>query len=325
MPVVCQENSPAAQSGAQKIAMPDTKKMSAWLSGKRRGGATSKRRGAAATASLGLCVVMLGLCGVVMNAAQTAATTSPHAKMSQAATPSSQNLERQVVRLRVRPKIGGETKGLARKRFYLIKGGLEENRNFVEASKQQRTLWRECYYRSVGASEAFIRWLKENDCESVYCREADAKDVEGETAVPEFRAAYASGRREFGSRELALKWLTVNLRAEIRNGFYRCQQTALDALIKQAEDASKARVVSVMTDRKGTAYFTDLEPGTYLVSNLVAAEIGSDGILWNCELKIKTGAHGAETPFLISNQQDKNVKCIGVQQPLPACEKTAEK
>ncbi|HEX8474363.1 MAG TPA: hypothetical protein VF666_10050 [Pyrinomonadaceae bacterium] len=282
--------------------------------------AATKRRGVAASASLGFCGVLLCLCVAVMNAAPTAAT-SPHVAMSPSGTTSSQNLERQVVRLRVRPKIGGETKGLARKRFYLIKGGLEANRNFVEALKQTHMLSRECYYRNVGASEAFIRWLKENDCESVYCREAEAKDVEGEKAVPEFRAAFANGRREFGSRELALKWLTVNLREEIRNGFYRRQQATLDALIKQAEDASKATVVSVMTDRKGTAYFTDLEPGTYLVSNLVPAEIGSKGILWTCELKIKTGAHGTETPFLISNQQDKNVKCIGLEQPLPACEK----
>src|SRR3979490_2934704 len=78
---------------------------------------------------------------------------------------------RGVLRLKVKYKSGEATKELPRKRFFLVKGNLEENRGLIEKIKQPVTLSRECYYRSKGASEALIKWLNENDCESVYCRE----------------------------------------------------------------------------------------------------------------------------------------------------------
>jgi hypothetical protein len=224
-----------------------------------------------------------------------------------------------VIRLRVRPKFEGKEKGLSRKRFFLIKGSLEENQSLIEKLVQTPLLQRECYYRSIGASEALIRWLKENDCESVYCREIERQDTEGSQAVPEFKTALAQGAKELGNTELARKWITVNLREEIRSGFYKRQQEALSKLIKQAEGASGAKVTSVMTDRNGTAYFTDLAPGTYLISNLIPTETGNNSILWNCEIKVKAGEPGAERPFLISNQKGGNVKCVGIEKPLPPC------
>ena len=73
---------------------------------------------------------------------------------------------------------------------------------------------------AVGASEGLINWLKQSDCESVYCREVEPKDVEGAAVVPEFQHyVIAAGEKEFGSRELARKWLTVNLSDELRSGF----------------------------------------------------------------------------------------------------------
>jgi hypothetical protein len=227
---------------------------------------------------------------------------------------------RGVVRLRVRPKVEGKEKGFGRKRFFLITGSLEENRALVETITMAPVLSRECYYRQVGASASFIRWLKENDCESVYCRELEPADTEGATAVPEFQAALAQGRKEFGSVELARKWITVNLREELRSGFYKKQQEALRALLKQAEESSKSRPVSVMTDRNGTAYFTDLAPGTYVISNIIAAEMGATSLLWNCEIKVKAGELGTERPFLLSNQKGGNVKCVSIEKPLPSCD-----
>ena len=224
-----------------------------------------------------------------------------------------------VVRLRVRLKIDGKEKGLARKRFFLIKGGLEENLSLIEKLVQTPLLQRECYYRSIGASDALIRWLKENDCESVYCREIEQQDTEGSLAVPEFQTAVAQGKKEFGNMELARKWITVNLREEIRSGFYKRQQEALNRLLKQAESASRAKVMSAMTDRNGTAYFTDLAPGTYVVSNIIPTETANNSILWNCEIKVKAVELGAERPFLISNQKGGNVKCVGIEKPLLPC------
>lgn len=228
---------------------------------------------------------------------------------------------RGVVRLRVRPKVDGEMKGLARKRFFLVKGSLEETRALVEKINQTPFVSRDCYYKQIGASDALIRWLAESDCESVYCREVEQKFVEGEEAVPEFRAAAQKGEKEYGSRELARRWLATNLGEAVRDGYYKQQQAAIAALIKEAEATTKQSVPSVMTDRNGTAYFTDLEPGTYIITNLIPAEIKGNRALWNCEVKVKAGDLATEKPFLISNQKEKNVKCVAVEQPLPVCEK----
>jgi hypothetical protein len=229
---------------------------------------------------------------------------------------------RGVIRLRVRVKIGEATKGLSRKRFFLIRGSLEQNKGLIAAIEQRPVTSRDCYYRSIGASDALIKWLKESDCESVYCREIEQEDIEGAAAVPEFQRAWAAGEREFSSRELARKWLTVNLPEKLRNGFYERQQVGLRGLLKQAEELSGAKALSVMTDTRGTAYLTELPPGIYLISNLLPTESENTSIIWNCEIQVKPGDLANEKPFLISNVQEKNVKCVGREKPLPVCDPT---
>lgn len=225
-----------------------------------------------------------------------------------------------VLRLRVRVKIGDATKGLSRKRFFLVKGSLDQNKSVVDEIMRRPFNSRDCYYRGAGASEQLINWLGDNDCESVYCRELQLNDVEGSSAVPEFQTALTAGEKEFGSRELARKWLTTNLPEKLRDGFYRDQQAAIEATSKQAETLSGAKVLSVMTDRNGTAYFTDLEPGVYTLSNILPTEIAASSVLWNCEIKVKQDDRAFEKPFLISNRPDKNVKCVAVETPLPVCD-----
>ena len=235
-------------------------------------------------------------------------------------TGSTQESKTGVLRLRVRVKVGESTRGLARKRFFLLPGTLEQNRSLVDAIEKRPVLTRDCYYSRLGASAALINWLKESDCESLYCREIAMEDVEGPTSVPEFVRALAEGEKEFGSRETARKWLTTNIPENLRGGFYKNRQSELQALINQAE-TSGAKVLSVMTDRNGTAYFTDLTPGTYVVSSLLPVEIQSNSVVWNCEVQVKTGDLATEKPYLISNTKDRNVKCVGLERPLPVCEK----
>jgi hypothetical protein len=74
-----------------------------------------------------------------------------------------------------------------------------------------------------------------------------------------------------------------------------------------------------MTDRNGTAYFTDLEPGTYVLTSFLPVEVGQMVDSWNCEVQIKAGDIATEKPYLLSNRKDKNVKCVAVEKPLPAC------
>ena len=231
---------------------------------------------------------------------------------------------RGVIRLKVKYKTGDVTKELPRKRFFLIKGSLADNKPLIEKIKQSAVMSRECYYRSHGASQALINWLRENDCESIYCREIEEKYLTGSDAVPEFQAAYNQGLREFKTPELGRRWLAVNLPSEVSDGFYKRKQEIIDTLVKQSEDATKARVMSVMTDRKGTAYLTDIEPGTYTVTNLIGSETAKTSILWACEKEVKAVdlALAMRRPFTLSNENDPKVKCEIVERPLPVCAKT---
>jgi hypothetical protein len=230
---------------------------------------------------------------------------------------------RGVLRLKVKYKSGEATKELPRKRFFLIKGSLEENKSLIEKLIQTAPLSRDCYYRSKGASEALIKWLNENDCESVYCRQIEEKYLTGSGTVPEFKAAYDQGLREFKTPELARLWLTVNLPADIRDSFYNQKQELINTLLKQAEEITRTKVLSVMTDRKGTAYLTDIEPGTYIISNIVGSETANTSILWACEKEIKAVdlAIAMRRPLTLSNEKDPKVKCEIVERPLPVCQK----
>lgn len=227
-----------------------------------------------------------------------------------------------VVRLRARVKLNDSAplKGLPRKRFFLVHGSLEQNRALVDAIERQPLVTRDCYYTKNGASPALIQWLKEADCESVYCRDVEQDFVSGPKAVPEFAAAFAASEKEFGNAATARKWLTTNLPANLRDGFYRDRKAVIDALLKQAQTTSGAPVQSVMTDRNGTAFFTDLAPGTYVLTNLVPTELGQSLATWNCEVQIKNDDLAAEKLYLISNRKDRLVKCVAVEKPVPACQ-----
>jgi hypothetical protein len=221
-----------------------------------------------------------------------------------------------VLRLRVRVKAddAAPLRGLARKRFFLIPGTLEQNRALIEAIEHQPLTSRDCYYQKLGASMALINWLKSGDCESVYCRGVEKNFVTGPKAVPEFASAFAASQKEYGNEETALRWLTTNVPPDMRDGFYRDRQRVLQSLLKQVSS-----VHSVMTDRNGTAYFTDLGPGTYVLSNLIPTELGQTLVTWNCEVQVKPGDLATEKPYLVSNRKDKNVKCVGIEKPMPVC------
>jgi hypothetical protein len=221
-----------------------------------------------------------------------------------------------VLRLRVRVKADDTAplRGLARKRFFLIPGTLEQNRPLITAIEQQPLTTRDCYYKQHGASAELIRWLKDGDCESVYCRTIENEFVTGPKAVPEFASAFAANHTEFGNDLIALQWLPNYLNPDLRDGYYKDRQRTIGTLLKQGQV-----IQSVMTDRNGTAYFTDLGPGTYVLTNLIPTELGQTLVTWNCEVQVKAGDLATEKPYLVSNRKDKNVKCVGVEKPRPIC------
>ncbi len=221
-----------------------------------------------------------------------------------------------LVKLQVRPYADKPREGLARKRLYLIRGSLSQNRALLESLAAKSLPTRDCFYVNAGASRQFIAWLKENDCESVYCIDIDDKYLEGEMAVPEFREAFAAGLKEYGSADVAKKWLTVNLPDMLRNGFYLTKQKELQALLSLSENASAAKVLSVMTDRKGTAYFAGVPAGDYVISSLAPIELETTSMLFNCELTVRSDDLGAEKPMRIQKQ---NKKCVLIEKPLPDC------
>ena len=221
-----------------------------------------------------------------------------------------------VLRLRVRVKAddAAPLKGLARKRFFLIPGTLEKNRALVTTIEQQPLTTRDCYYKQHHASAQLINWLQEGDCESVYCRSIENEFVTGPKAVPEFANAFAANHTEFGNDVIALQWLTNYLSPDLRDGFYKDRQRLLQTLLNQT-----GMIQSVMTDQKGSAYFTDLGPGTYVISNVIPTELAQTLVTWNCEVQIKPEDLATEKPYLISNRKDKTVKCVGIEKPKPIC------
>ena len=230
---------------------------------------------------------------------------------------------RGVIRLKVRYKSAAGAKDLPRKRFFLIKGSLEQNQSLIQQIKQTNLVSRECYYRMHGASEPLIKWLNENDCESVYCREIEDKYLNGTEAVPEFKTAYDQALQELKAPQDARRWLPAYLPVELRDGYYKAKQQTIEGLVKQAENASGKPTMSIMTDRKGTAYLTDIDPGIYTISNLVASETEKTSILWVCEREVKsTDLYIAmKRPFTLSNEKDPKVKCEVIERPLPVCNK----
>jgi hypothetical protein len=176
---------------------------------------------------------------------------------------------------------------LARKRFYLSSCPFNADR--LQAASPAPT--RRSYYAKLQASPQLIKWLEENNCDTVYCRELKSEEVTcraGEAAcVPEFARAYDEALKNLkGNAELARKWVTnyAPLSApELRVGFYKEKQKWLDAAIREAERAASlptGTIRTAMTDRRGVAYFYDLCPGTYYISNLAPVEVDGQSLVW---------------------------------------------
>src|SRR5205823_8377024 len=136
-------------------------------------------------------------------------------------------------------------------------------------------------------------------------------------------AAYNQALKDLKTPEVARRWLPNYLPVELRDGYSSTKTQTIEALVKQAETSTGKPVMSIMTDRKGTAYLTDIDPGVYTISNLIGSETDKSTILWICEREVKaTDLYIAmKRPFTLSTEKDPKVKCEVIERPLPVCNK----
>jgi hypothetical protein len=176
---------------------------------------------------------------------------------------------------------------VARRPFYLSPCPF----NLEKLPSQPAAPSRKSYYTRIKASPQLINWLEANNCDSIYCRELRREEVackSGEqTCVPEFVQAYNEALSKLkGDQELARKWVTNYAplsQPELRMGFQQEKVKWLDAMVAAVEKASGLPIGTIrttVTDRQGIAYFYDLCPGVYYISNLAPAEVGGERILW---------------------------------------------
>lgn len=224
---------------------------------------------------LAVCLVWLGLCCAGMRAQQSARPVSGACTVNTAqgvkaeGTPAPGTLSG--LKLTV---TGRDGRPLQRKRFFLLERNIEEAGGAAWADVPRREqFW-------TGASPQLRDWLRRHDCDTLYCPEYAAEFESAVASVPEFKRAYEEGLRKYRSRQLALRWLTVNFPLkEARTQFYERKR----AWLERAAQAG-GKVASVMTDEKGVAYFTGLRLADYYLTNLMPLEDGD--VLWNCKVTV---------------------------------------
>lgn len=190
-----------------------------------------------------------------------------------------------------RVKIENKQEKVARKRFYILPGGLKENRALLDRIKAAEITSRDCFYAKAQASPQLVCWLQAENCESPYCRRIEQTDVE---KVPEFKVAYQKGLTQFARKpDLARLWLTTNLSPIFVRGYYSEQQTLLKRILGDAKP-----VQSTMTDSTTVkAIFVDLpmagaKTGKFTISNVLPVEIGGKSYVWSCEADVSTEKRG---------------------------------
>lgn len=267
--------------------------------------------------ALALCLL---LCAFALNAQAQTPTPSPTptptptpSSATCAAFPTCPNVAPQVIQLKT---LDTKEAPIARQRFYLSSCPF----NLAKMPNLGRAPSRRSYYTSVKASPQLIKWLETNNCDTVYCRDLTPSEVTCKTTdancVPEFTEAYAAALGKLnGNADLARRWVTNYGKlssAELRVGFHDAKMKWLDAAVAAIEKASNlppGTIRPAVTDRQGIAYFYDLCPGTYYVSNIAPTEIEGGPFVWETgAIKVEKADKSGRTPVTLATAQKKGKK-----------------
>lgn len=179
--------------------------------------------------------------------------------------------------------------------------------------------------------DEFIReWLKKYRCETVYCQPITLEDVGRirlfQDAYKKSSDLFKNARAPQNSPEMALKWLPNFLPREIRTGYFDMKADWVKRALAMMEAGSvggeRNTIRTVMTDRKGEVYVTDIKPGmAYYISNLIPIEDANDCFLWNYKKDIRAGP-GVEVGVLLGpNTKEKEIKGANATALTFACAK----
>jgi hypothetical protein len=218
-----------------------------------------------------------------------------------------------------RVKVGSKVEKIKRKRFFLFRGGLDANKALVDRMKAADVISRDCFYCQMKASPEYIAWLKAEDCESPFCREVTAEDAK---TVPEFAAAYKKGLTQYRNKtDIAQRWITTNLAAPLRDGYYLQRKAAGDKILQGTKPLQSSMTDSVSV----RAMFIDIPltlsgkaTETFLVSNVMPIEIGGKGYVWACEVEIGSSKK-VLLPLQVPEPNKTVKKCEVIVRDLPVC------
>ena len=239
----------------------------------------------------------------------TTTTAPPQSSAPCTPPPACPALAPHVFQVSVNLKQNDKTLPVARKPLYLSPCAF----NLEKLPAHGRAPSRKSYYAGVKASPQLINWLEANNCDTVYCRELTREEVTCNTSsascVPEFVQAYNEALSKLkGDQELARKWV-MNYAPlstpQLRVGFHDEKMKWLVAEVAAVERASglaPGTIKSAVTDRQGIAYFYDLCPGAYYISNLAPAEVGVDRIVWEtAAIKVEKSDTLEKIPVTLTN------------------------
>lgn len=181
-----------------------------------------------------------------------------------------------------------KTPSLTRKRFYIFAGDLKDNAALVDRIKGTEITSRNCYYSKLNASACFIDWLRQENCETPFCRPVERGDLAN---VPEFQTAYNTGLPKYGQKpELGLDWIINNLPAGLSSGFYRQQRSLIDQILMGAKPVDTTMTTSTAAQGILSKVPVGDTAAKFVVTNLIPVEVGRKSFVWVCEVSVQRNA-----------------------------------